>query len=109
MSTNRTSTNAPSSHAKRMWVVEGRDGANSVLWSAKVPFGRYSERQMEDLLRLLVARAELTFDEILASTGRRRSSRAALLNVHHQMQPYGLSCGCGRWFTARVESVDGSA
>jgi hypothetical protein len=97
----------------RMWLIEGRDGGGPVAWRAKVPFGRYSEGAIEELLRLLVARAELNFDEILGSTGRKRSGRSALLEVHHSFQPYALSCGSGWWFTARVveslidSSIDG--
>jgi hypothetical protein len=84
------------------WVIEARDGAGPVIWRAVVPFTRYSEQQMEELLRLLVAKAELSFDEICASTGRKRKSRAALLDVHRQMNPYALMCGSGLHFTARL-------
>lgn len=48
----------------RTWIIEGRDAGGPVAWRVELPFFQYSERQMEELLRLLVARAELTFDEI---------------------------------------------
>ncbi len=86
----------------RSWLIEGRDGLE-VFWRAEVPLGRYSERQMEELLKLLVAQAELTLDEICASTGRKRKGRAELLSVQRQYMPFTLSCGSGRWFTARVK------
>jgi hypothetical protein len=92
----------------RFWVIEGRDGAGPVVWRAEVPLGRYSDRQMEELLQLLVARAELSFDEICASTGRKRKSRAGFLDVHRQMQPFALMCGSAIWFSARVETKSGS-
>lgn len=87
---------------RRMWLIEGRDGGGPLAWRAEVPFGCYTDGQMEELLRLLVARAELTFDDILKSTGRKRPGRVALLDVHHQFQPPAFSCGSGWWFTARV-------
>lgn len=91
---------------RRIWVIEGRDGAGPVSWRAEVPLGRYSEGQMEELLRLLVAQAELSFDDILKSTGRKRPGRAGLLDVHRQFRPPALSCGSGWWFTARVMMRD---
>jgi hypothetical protein len=93
------------SRQNRVWLIEGRDGLE-IVWRAEVPFGRYSERQMGELLRLLVARAELSFDEICASTGRRRKSRAGLLEVHRQTKPFALMCGSNFFFTARVEGLD---
>lgn len=87
---------------RRCWLIEGREGAGPVVWSAQVPVGRYTDGQIEDLLRLLVARAELSFNEILASTGRRRRSRGALLDIHRSFQPFSLQCGSGWSFIARV-------
>ncbi len=57
---------------------------------------------MEELLRLLVAQAELSLDEILVSTGRKRLGRGSLLDVQRSFNPYALSCGSGWWFTARI-------
>jgi hypothetical protein len=62
---------------------------------------------MIELLRLLVAKEELSLAEIVASTGRKRPRRAALLDVHRQFEPYALSCGSQRWFTARVTVSSG--
>lgn len=86
----------------RQWQIEGRDGANPPFWRAEFPFHRYTENQMIELLRLLVAKEELSIAEICASTGRKRSGRAALLEVHRSFRPYSLSCGSGRYFIARV-------
>jgi hypothetical protein len=86
-----------------VWTIEARDGLD-IVWRAELPFGRYSERHIEDLLRLLIAKAELSFDEIVASTGRKRRSRAALLDIHRQMKPFVLMGGSGWSFTARVRS-----
>lgn len=88
----------------RIWIIEGRDGSGPFAWRAEGPLSRYSERQMEELLRLLVAKAELSFDEIFASTGRKRGGRSALLEVHRSFKPFALTCGSGWWFTARVVS-----
>jgi hypothetical protein len=87
---------------RRFWLIEGRDGAGPVTWSAEVPFGRYTEHRIEELLRLLVARAELSFDEILASTGRRRAGRASLLDIQRSFRPFALHGGSGWSFVARV-------
>jgi hypothetical protein len=87
--------------SSKAWLIEGRDGLE-VIWHSEVPLSQYSEPQMEELLRLLVARAELSFDEICASTGRKRKYRAALLDVRRQIKPFSLMCGSGKWFTARV-------
>jgi len=61
---------------------------------------------MEELLRLLVARAELSFDEICSATGRKRKSRSGHLDVQRQMKPFALTCGAATWFTARVVTTN---
>jgi len=83
---------------KRFWVIQGFDGSES-LYEGEFAFSRYSEKQMTELLRLLVAKEALSAREIVESIGRKSTG---LLEVHRQMDGKLFMCGQGIHFAARV-------
>lgn len=86
----------------RYLVIEGYDGTERIF-RRRVFAGCYSERQLDDLLRALAAKAGLTFNEIMGAYARRGTRIANdLLSVQHDMKHRTWSCGDNPHFTARV-------
>ena len=91
---------------KRVWLIEGRDEDGADVFREEVPFAHYTERQMKELLRLLTARAEMTFEEIFQSTGRVGADRTSPLDVRRSLQSVALRCGSAWSFSARMMLKD---
>ena len=69
---------------KRFWEVRGFDSTMEI-YEGLVPFGCFSDTQMQDLLRALAAKAGLTFDEIVGAYARRNAKIAnPLLTVQKE-------------------------
>jgi hypothetical protein len=83
---------------KRFWLVGGLDGVKP-LYEAEFAYSRYSERQMIELMRLLLARETLTNREIAEAVGKRQSG---LLHVHRSLDGRTFMCGNHPHFFARV-------
>lgn len=89
---------------KTYWRIVGYDSTKKIFES-EIPIGLFTGRQMSNVLRVLVARAGLTYQEILDSyvkrnTKRYRSllevqvqSKQILLDVWIESPRYCVSCG----------------
>ena len=88
---------------KRYWRIVGYDGTKT-LFQTEVPLGFFTDKQMSAVLRVLVARAGLTEEEILDSHAKRNTKRyRGLLEVQVQAKPiFCLMCGTNPHFVASV-------
>ena len=92
---------------QRYWHIIGYDGTDKIF-ERKVKIGCYSENQMKQLLRALVARAGLDFEEIIGAYAKRRTRLSNdLLHVHREFRGGTLMCGTNPHFIAK-ETTDGS-
>jgi hypothetical protein len=57
---------------RNTWLIRGYDGTN-VIFEARIAAGQLSEKSVKELLRVLTAKAGLTFDEIVGAHLRRVS------------------------------------
>ncbi|SEJ44204.1 hypothetical protein SAMN04244572_03994 [Azotobacter beijerinckii] len=92
----------------RIWMIEGHRGTE-VFWFRELPYGIFSERRIETLLKYLVAKYGLDDDETVNAFAKRNSR---LFKPHLEIQrsgstsPWSISCGGNPYFTARVEERD---
>jgi hypothetical protein len=89
---------------RRYWRIEGYESLKPI-YEVEVPVGRYSEQDIENLLRALVSRAGLTFREIVESYARHNARRNnGLLEVQRDTGPnkFTLSCGSNPYFYASI-------
>lgn len=61
--------------SKPHWLIRGYDGLD-VIFEKRIASGLLSEKQVEQLLRTLTAKAGLTFDEIVGAHLKRRARAA---------------------------------
>ena len=63
----------------------------------------FSNKQMESVLKALVAKETLTYDDILGGYDHSNSLiRNSLLHVHHDMRNHTLMCGGSPHSAARI-------
>lgn len=88
---------------KAYWRIVGYDSTKKIFES-EIPWGFFTDKQMSSVLRVLVARAGLTYEEILDSYVKRNTKRyRPLLEVQLQSKPrFCLMCGSNPHFTASV-------
>ena len=88
---------------KKYWRVVGYDSSTK-LFETEVPLGFFTDKQMSAVLRVLVARAGLTEEEILDSHAKKNTKRyRSLLEVQVQAKPiFCLMCGTNPHFVASV-------
>ncbi len=88
---------------KKYWRIVGYDSTTQIF-EKLVPLGTLSQKQMTEALRVLVARAGLTFDEILdCHTRKNAKTYRALLEVQVDSHPkFFMSCGSNPHFIAYV-------
>jgi hypothetical protein len=88
---------------KRYWRIVGYDSTKTIFES-EIPIGLFTDKQMSNVLRVLVARAGLTYEEILDSYVKSNTKRyRSLLEVQVQSKPrFCLMCGSNPHFTASV-------
>jgi hypothetical protein len=89
---------------KRYWHIVGYDSTTKI-YEDKVLHGCYTEQQMANLLRALVSRARLEYQEIVDSYARSNTSRyKSLLRVRPGSGPkkFSLECGSNPYFIASV-------
>jgi hypothetical protein len=89
---------------RRYWRIMGYKSLKPI-YEEDVLVGRYSEREMENLLRALVSRAGLTYREIVESYARSNARRnKGLLEVQRESGPkkFILSCGSNPYFIASI-------
>lgn len=88
---------------KTYWRIVGYDSTKKIFES-EIPIGFFTDKQMGNVLRVLAAKAGLTYDEILDSYVRRNTKRyRSLLEVQVQSKPkFLLMCGSNPHFLASV-------
>jgi hypothetical protein len=90
--------------SKRYWLIEGYDSFTK-LFEKKVDIGQFTDGQLRQLLRALVAK-RLDDCEIVGAYAKRGTRIANnILDVHHDYPPY--MCGCNPCFTARIVDENG--
>jgi hypothetical protein len=89
--------------AKKHWRVVGYDSTTQIFEKV-VPLGSLSQKQMAGVLRVLAARAGLTFEEILdCHVKKNAKAYRALLEVQVAARPkFSMSCGENPYFIATV-------
>tara|TARA_Y100001001_G_C7821387_1_gene243584 strand:- start:123 stop:416 length:294 start_codon:yes stop_codon:yes gene_type:complete len=92
-------------NVQRYWKIEGFNGSTKIF-KETVKVGMYSEAQMKLLLKSLVCKAGLGFNEIVGAYARRGTWFANdLLEVTVSDGPTKvLMCGSNPHFTARIEA-----
>jgi len=89
------------------WLIEGFDSTTKI-YEKRLDIGQLTTDQAKALLRALVAKAGLTFDEIVGAYAKRRTSVA---NVHlevHKDGPYPVfHCGSNPHFVISARNRDG--
>lgn len=86
----------------RYWLIEGYDSMEKI-YEKKIKAGIFSEKQLEDLIKALVATAGLNFDEIVGAYAKKNSRvRNELLSVQKSSKPYTITCGSNPHFIARI-------
>ncbi len=84
------------------WQITGYDSTTEIFRET-VPAGCFTEGQIQTLLKILAAKAGLSFQEIVGACARRKTRLANdLLEVrHHRPDPF-YECGSNPYFTARI-------
>jgi hypothetical protein len=89
------------------WLIEGYDSTTKIF-EKRIEAGQITEQQAMDMLKALVAKAGLTFDEIVGAYARRRSTIA---NDHLLVQRDGphcvFYCGGNPHFEVSLRDSDG--
>ena len=88
---------------KTYWRIVGYDSTKKIFES-EIPIGFFTDKQMRNVLRVLTAKAGLTYDEILDSyVGRNTKRYRSLLEVQVPTNPpFSLMCGSNPHFVATV-------
>ena len=91
------------SHKRKYWRIVGYNSTRKIYEDTML-LGCCSEREMEALLRALVAKAALTYEEIVDSYAKRNTRRhASHLEVQRDAGArFILNCGSNPYFTASV-------
>jgi hypothetical protein len=88
---------------KKYWRVVGYDSTTQIF-EKLVPLGTLSQKQMTEAIRVLAARAGLTFEEILDCHAKKNAKGyRTLLEVQVESHPrFSMSCGSNPYFIASV-------
>ena len=93
--------------AKRYWRIRGYEGLDA-FFDFSVAAGSMTEGQVQELLKCLVAKAGLSYDEIVGAYVKRKTKRA---NNTLEVQKNGLypeySCGSNPHFSAIIVYENG--
>lgn len=91
---------------KRYWRISGHE-SGSKIFETHVPVGCFSERQVNDLLKALTAKAGLTLDEIVGAYARRNTKYSNDLLLVQKEKPHAeYMCGDNPYFVAGVVMRD---
>ncbi len=91
---------------ERHWHIEGYDSLTKI-YDRKVKVGSFSEKQIQDLLKALSAKASLSFDEIVGAYAKKRTKIAnELLSIRKDGPCPVYTCGDNPHFIARVVIED---
>lgn len=90
----------------KVWKIEGYHGTTKI-YERELQIGYFSEKQIQDVLKALAAKAGLGFDEIIGAYARRRTKGANdLLSVQREGLYPKFSCGENPYFTARIVDAE---
>lgn len=87
---------------KRVWLIEIEDPKGKSIWRKEVPWARFTQTRMTDLLRLFTARAELDFDAIFNAADTKGPATDGGLDVRYSFAMKRLSSGIDWSITARM-------
>jgi len=96
----------------KLWRIQGFDGLTKI-YESHVPLAQLSDERVRALLMTLVARAGLTYDEIVEaySLKRRNTRRPSIANTLLKVQRDGLrsrfTCGKNPFFVASIVEKEG--
>lgn len=91
----------PSTMPKAHWLIQGYD-SSTLIFEQKVNARCFTDEQMQSLLKALVAKAALTYDEIVGAYARRRSLTANDHLIVQRDAQQNLTCGSNPHFIARL-------
>jgi len=87
---------------KFFWEITGYDSTREIF-KQTVPSGCFTDRQIQDLLQILVAKAGLSYKEIIGACAKRKTRLANdLLEVKHHRPNQFYECGSNHYFIARI-------
>ncbi len=91
---------------EKLWVICGYDSMEQIF-EIRVPVGCFSEKQIQELLKALAAKAGLSFDEIVGAYAKRNTALAnVLLGVNKDERHQQYTCGSNPHFIARIVSTE---
>ena len=87
---------------QKYWHIVGYNGTEKI-YENKVKIGVFSENKIQDVLKALVAKAALDFDEIIgAYCSKTVSIKNDLLPINKDTQHQTYMCGDNPHFSARI-------
>jgi len=88
---------------KSYWRIAGYHSTRKIF-ETELPYGLFTDKQMKTVLRVLTAKAGLTYDEIVDSYVRSNCKRyRPLLEVEGPAKPkFCITCGSNPHFVASV-------
>jgi len=87
---------------RHYWLIQGHDSFETIF-EMKVLIGQFTSDQIQHSLRALVAKAGLTYAEMVGAYATRRTKIANdMLEVHKDARHPTYSCGSNPFFTARI-------
>lgn len=93
--------------SKTYWLIQGYDGTTKI-YERRIESGQMTVSQVKDLLKALVAKAGLTFDEIVGAYAKRGTKIA---NDHLLVQKDGpyptFHCGSNPHFVIAIAEMEG--
>jgi hypothetical protein len=91
---------------KRVWLIEIENAKGKPVWRREVAYARFSRARITELVRLLTARAELSFDQIFDAVDRKGPEPAAHLDVRDSQLGRVIRAGTDWSITARLMLKD---
>jgi len=86
----------------KFWKIEGYDSLTKI-YEKELKLSYFSEKQIQDVLKVLVAKAGLEFDEIVGAYARKKTKIANDSLLVQKDGPYPrFMCGENPYFTARI-------
>lgn len=91
---------------KKQWEICGYN-SDRLIYKKRIPVGCFSEKQIQEVLKALTAKASLSFDEIVGAYAKRKTQSAReLLKVNKNGLGPMYTCGSNPHFVTRVVSSE---
>ena len=89
---------------KKYWLIRGYDSL-TLIYEKQVACGQLTDEQVKALLKALVAKAGLTFDEIIGAYAKKRTKIANDLLLVERDGPHPIfTCGTNPHFMAELRT-----